>query len=77
MRAPRIRKKKTNRLTSPTPALPRLAYTLKETAKILGISYISVHRLVGRHKLRCSNALPGRLLIPHKEIESFLENTSP
>ena len=55
--------------------LPRLAYTLHETAKILGISYISVYRLVERKKLKCSNALPGRKLIPSREIEAFLTRT--
>ena len=39
--------------------LPGLAYTLQETAKILGISYISVYRLVARRKLKASTALPG------------------
>ena len=56
--------------------LPRLAYTLHETAKILGISYISVYRLVGRGLLKCSTALPGRKLIPLKEIEKFLSKTT-
>ena len=56
--------------------LPRLAYTLRETAKILGISYISVYRLVGRRQLKCSSALPGRKLIPAREIESFLTKTA-
>ena len=56
--------------------LPRLAYTLHETAKILGISYISVYRLVERRKLKASTALPGRKLIPAREIESFLTRTA-
>ncbi len=29
-------------------ALPRLAYTMEETAEILGVSYITVHRLLKR-----------------------------
>jgi DNA-directed RNA polymerase specialized sigma24 family protein len=53
--------------------LPRAAYTLKESAKVLGISYISVFRLVQRGKLKCSTALPGRKLIPTREIEAFLK----
>lgn len=56
--------------------LPRLAYTLDETAKILGISYISVYRLCQRRKLKYSTALPGRKLISHREIESFLTRTA-
>ena len=61
---------------APIGSLPRLAYTLPETAKILGISYISVYRLVERRKLKASNALPGRKLIPSREIEAFLARTS-
>jgi excisionase family DNA binding protein len=53
--------------------LPRAAYTLKETAKVLGISYISVYRLVERGKMKCSTALPGRKLIPVREVEAFLK----
>src|SRR5688572_29431725 len=32
--------------------LPRLAYTMRETAEILGVSYITVHRLMQRGLLR-------------------------
>ena|ERR1035441_2027503 len=53
--------------------LPRAAYTLKESARVLGISYISVFRLVQRGKLKCSSALPGRKLIPVREVEAFLK----
>jgi DNA-directed RNA polymerase specialized sigma24 family protein len=53
--------------------VPRAAYTLKESAQALGISYISVFRLVQRGKLKCSTALPGRKLIPTREIEAFLK----
>jgi hypothetical protein len=54
------------------PALPRLAYTLHETAKILGVSYISVYRLVERKKLKANTDLPGRKLSSLREIENFL-----
>jgi excisionase family DNA binding protein len=57
-----------------TPALPRLAYTMKETAKILGVSYITVHRLLKRGLLRSSQALRHKL-IPASEIERFLKTT--
>jgi hypothetical protein len=57
-------------------ALPRMAYTLHETAKILGVSYISVYRLVQRKKLKCQTALPGRKLIPLREIENFLSKAA-
>jgi len=53
-----------------------MAYTMKETAGLLGISYLSVHRLVQRNKLRASKALPGRVLIAAREIENFLNRAS-
>jgi excisionase family DNA binding protein len=54
--------------------LPRLAYTMAETARILGVSYITVHRLLKRGKLRSSSALRHKL-IPMTEIERFLKTT--
>ena len=57
---------------APAPApRPRLAYTIRETAQMLGISYISVYRLVQRNKLRTNTSLRHRL-IPRTEIERFL-----
>jgi excisionase family DNA binding protein len=52
--------------------LPRLAYTMQETATILGVSYITVHRLIRRGLLKSSNALRHKL-IPLTEIERFLK----
>jgi len=54
--------------------LPRLAYTMEETAKILGVSYITVHRLIKRGLLRSSSALRHKL-IPTTEIQRFLKST--
>lgn len=54
--------------------LPRLAYTMGETAQILGVSYITVHRLIKRGLLKSSNALRHKL-IPATEIERFLKAT--
>jgi excisionase family DNA binding protein len=54
--------------------LPRLAYTMAETAKILGVSYITVHRLLKRGLLRSSQALRHKL-IPATEIDRFLKTT--
>lgn len=54
--------------------LPRLAYTLQETAQMLGISYISVFRLVQRGKLRTSKML-GKHLVPKGEIEKLLKDS--
>jgi predicted site-specific integrase-resolvase len=53
------------------PAVDRLAYSMAETAEALGISYISVHRLVKRGLLRSSSALRTKV-IPRTEIERFL-----
>ena len=60
--------------TEASQPLPRLAYNLHETAEILGISYISVWRLLKRGKLRSSNAFRTKL-IPVGEIQRFLNAT--
>ncbi len=52
----------------------RLAYTMRETAEILGVSYITVHRLVKRGLLKNSKALRN-IIIPVSEIERFLKDT--
>jgi hypothetical protein len=59
--------------------LSRAAYTLKECAQVLGISYISVYRLTKRRDannrplLKPSTSIPGRTLIPVREVEAFLK----
>jgi excisionase family DNA binding protein len=55
--------------------LPRLAFTMKETAQILGVSYITVHRLLKRGKLRASDAIRNKV-IPRTEIEKFLREST-
>ena len=54
--------------------LPRLAYTMRETAGILGVSYITVHRLLKRGKIRASDAIRNKV-IPLTEIERFLKDS--
>ena len=54
--------------------LPRLAYSMQDTAAILGVSYITVHRLLKRGLLRSSSALRHKI-IPATEIERFLKST--
>jgi hypothetical protein len=54
--------------------LPRLAYSMLETASLLGVSYITVHRLVKRRLLKSSNALRHKV-IPLTEIQRFLKET--
>ena len=56
-------------------ALPKLAYTMAETAEMLGISYISVHRLIQRGLLRSSRALRHKI-ISRREIDRFLATTT-
>ena len=61
---------------SEQPAMPqRLAFSVRETALMLGISEKSVRRLIDRGLLRRSRALR-HLLIPRSEIEGFLRDTT-
>ena len=55
--------------------LPRLAFSMKETAEILGVSYGSVRHLIQRGLLKSSLALRLKI-IPKTEIERFLKETS-
>jgi hypothetical protein len=55
--------------------LPRLSFSMKETAKILGVSYITVHRLLQRGLLKSSFACRTKI-ISKTEIERFLKETS-
>jgi excisionase family DNA binding protein len=52
----------------------RLAYTMRETAEILGVSYITVHRLIKRGLLKNLKACRHKI-IPAAEIERFLKET--
>ena len=58
----------------PGPTTQRVAFSVKETADMLGVSEKTVRRLVARGLLRSSKALR-HLLIPKKEIDRFLEDT--
>lgn len=53
----------------------RLAFTIKETAEILGVSTPTVYRLISRQLLKSSKALRHKL-IPRSEIERFLRETT-
>ena len=55
----------------PVRELPRLAFTLNETAGMLGLSYITIYRLVQRGKLKASGSLRTKL-ITKAEIDRFL-----
>jgi len=56
------------------PESDRLAYTVQETADLLGVSVTTVYRLMRRGLLRCSKALRTKI-IAKTEIERFLKNT--
>lgn len=52
----------------------RLAYSIKESACLLGVDYFSVYRLIQRGKLRACRALRGKLLIPRSELLRLLKD---
>jgi excisionase family DNA binding protein len=64
----------TEKANSSETSPPRLAYSMRETADMLGVSYITVHRLLKRGKLRASDALRNKV-IPKSEIERFLRES--
>lgn len=53
--------------------IERLAYSISETAAALGVSPISVRRLIDRGLLRPNRALR-HLLIPAGELDRFLSS---
>jgi len=58
----------------PPPAPPeRLAYSVQESADLLGVNYFSVYRLIQRGKLKPCRALRGKLLVPRSELVKLLK----
>jgi hypothetical protein len=57
---------------APPERLPRLMYSMRETAAILGVAYITVHRLLQRGLLKSCTALRHKR-IPATEIERFIK----
>jgi excisionase family DNA binding protein len=57
--------------TSPE-KIERLAYSLKETAEMLGVDYFSVYGLVKRGKLKACRVLRGKFLVPRSELIKLL-----
>ena len=55
-----------------TPATERLAYSIQESADLLGVNYFSVYRLIQRGKLKACRALRGKLLVPRAELLKLL-----
>ena len=57
-----------------TPATTeRLAYSVQESAEMLGVNYFSVYRLIQRGKLKPCRALRGKLLVPRTELLKLLK----
>ena len=59
-----------------TPTLPesqRLAYSVEESAQLLGVHYFSVYRMIQRGKLRACRVLRGKLLVPRSELLKLLK----
>jgi hypothetical protein len=61
--------------TPPNPPSPRIAYRLDETAKLLGISTISIRRAIKRGLIRPSRAFRTPL-ISQAELERFIAESS-
>lgn len=55
--------------------LGRMCYSVKQTAELLGVSKITVYRLLQRGLLRSSSAVRTKV-IPKSEIERFLKGTT-
>lgn len=51
----------------------RLAYSVGETAELLGVHYFSVYRMIQRGKLRACRVLRGKLLVPRSELLKLLK----
>ena len=63
------------KIATPESQLPRLAYKLKESAEILGVSEKSIRRLIARGLLKPSRALR-HIIVPATELAEFLRRTS-
>lgn len=51
--------------------LPKLAFSIPEAAQMIGVSVVTIRRLLRRGKLRCLDSLRHKI-IPLVEIERFL-----
>lgn len=60
-------------VNSPASEPERLAYSVKESADLLGVDYFSVYRLIQRGKLKACRALRGKLLVPRSELLRLLK----
>ena len=63
----------TTKLEEPPATTERLAYSVQESADMLGVNYFSVYRLIQRGKLKVCRALRGKLLVPRSELLKLLK----
>jgi len=56
------------------PSKQRIVYTSPIAAKLLGVNYFSVYRLVQRGKLKACRVLRGKFLITKAELFRLLES---
>jgi excisionase family DNA binding protein len=63
-----------NEQTTETPpaATERLAYSIQESADMLGIHYYTAYRLIQRGKLKACRVLRGKFLVPRSELAKLL-----
>ena len=57
----------------PAPIAERLAYSVQESADMLGINYYTMYRLIQRQKLKTCRVLRGKLLVPRTELLQLLQ----
>jgi excisionase family DNA binding protein len=50
----------------------RLAYSIQESADMLGIHYYTAYRLIQRGKLKACRVLRGKFLVPRSELVKLL-----
>ena len=56
------------------PPTERLAYSVQESADMLGINYFTMYRLIQRQKIKTCRVLRGKLLVPRTELLKLLES---
>jgi excisionase family DNA binding protein len=55
-----------------TTTTERLAYSIQESADMLGIHYYTAYRLIQRGKLKACRVLRGKFLVPRSELAKLL-----
>jgi len=53
-------------------ATPRLAYSIAESAQLIGVSVATIRRLIEAKKLSCAR-VGDRVLIPREELERLVQ----